>query len=396
MARDRGEGGVFKMVKGGVESRFWYIQYYQGGRQVRISSKTEVKAEALAQLRQLQGDRDNGALPVNEVRKLRYSDLREILISHYDSQGKKSLRLLADGSDSIPGLTVLDEFCGYKTVAVDGKLVVTDAGVPALSLTTDFARRFVSKRKAEGTGNAAINRSLACLRRMLNLAKHQGKIKDVPYIEFQKEPEAREGFLERADFYRLIDVLPTHLRPLVTFLYWCGCRIAETLSLTWEQVDLDARVIRFKPGQTKTKKARTIPLTTELVDILRQIEQKEGLVFDGTNLRKEWIKACATVGLGKVTEVEGRPYDPIYSGLTLHDLRRSAIRNLINAGIDEKTAMTISGHKTRSVFDRYHIVSTDDVVAAIDKVALVALKESKKPVLSGTVKKARRALVGSR
>jgi hypothetical protein len=86
---------------------------------------------------------------------------------------------------------------------------------------------------------------------------------------------------------------------------------------------------------------------------------KTGLVFSGTNLRKEWMTACASCGLGTKI-VEGKPY-PFYKGLTLHDLRRSAVCNLRNAGVPENVAMKISGHKTRSVFERYNIVSTDDV-----------------------------------
>jgi hypothetical protein len=49
-------------------------------------------------------------------------------------------------------------------------------------------------------------------------------------------------------------------------------------------------------------------------------------------------------------------------------LRRSAIKNLMKAGVNEKVAMKISGHKTRDVFDRYHIVDTEDVVNAMRRV----------------------------
>jgi integrase len=126
-------------------------------------------------------------------------------------------------------------------------------------------------------------------------------------------------------------------------------------------------LIRLESDQTKNSEARTVPLPAVLVDILSHVEPKTGRVFDDSNLRTEWARACSAVGLGARKKQESRSgfiwY--AYSGLIVHDLRRSAIRKLVRAGVPEKTAMAISGHKTRSVFDRYTIVSTEDITIAM-------------------------------
>ncbi len=97
--------------------------------------------------------------------------------------------------------------------------------------------------------------------------------------------------------------LPIHLRPLITFLYFCGVRLGEALQIEWSQVDLKRAVIRIEDEQAKTGEARTVPLPDDLIKMLKQVEEKTGTVFDGTNLRKAWNKACDAAGLGKLVSV---------------------------------------------------------------------------------------------
>jgi integrase len=357
--RERGEGGLIK--KRGC--RFWYAKYYVNGKAIEVSTKTEVKEQAKKDLRRLMGDTERGIPPQVELRKIHYADLRRALIQNYVERGNKSLQTTADGSETIWGLKSLDEFFDYK--ARNGE--PENPGVSLTQITVDTIREFAQERLEKGVSNDTVNGSLRLLRRMFMLAREDNKIQIIPKIRLLKNNPARKGFLAKEQFDALLSHLPINLKPLVTFLYYCGVRLGEAEQIDWEQVDLPAALIRLEEDQTKNREARTIPLPNVLTERLKQVDKKEGRVFDKTNLRKEWHKACVLAKLGTLTKVEGKQ-DPRYTGLIIHDLRRSAIKNLMKAGVNEKVAMKISGHKTRDVFDRYHIVDTEDVVEAMRRV----------------------------
>jgi integrase len=153
-------------------------------------------------------------------------------------------------------------------------------------------------------------------------------------------------------------------------------------------VDLNTGTITLEEEQTKNEEPRVLPLPSQVLSALNDVEPKQGKVFDGSNLRKEWEIACATVGLGTRVLRESEGYERNdrkkprtvrhkwheYRGLRLHDLRRSAVRNLVRAGVSQKVAMDISGHKTTNVFQRYNITSPKDVLAAMRLVEVAAAK----------------------
>jgi integrase len=130
-------------------------------------------------------------------------------------------------------------------------------------------------------------------------------------------------------------------------------------------VNLKAREIRLSPAQTKNRDGRVIGYGWhgELAALLERRSKvcaseyvfcwPSGHRYAGrrvVDLTKPWKKACADAS------VPGRPF---------HDLRRTAVRNMIRAGVPETVAMTISGHRTRGMLDRYNITSTDDTREAL-------------------------------
>jgi hypothetical protein len=89
-------------------------------------------------------------------------------------------------------------------------------------------------------------------------------------------------------------------------------------------------------------------------------------------------------GLG-VQEPVDKAGNRRYTGLLLHDLRRSAIKNMMKLGIQQKVARTISGHKTDAVFERYNIIDETDVLAAMKHVGNAA-QTATKNLMSASVK----------
>jgi len=149
----------------------------------------------------------------------------------------------------------------------------------------------------------------------------------------------------------------------------------------WRQVDFDAGAVRLEAGSTKNGQAREFPFTAELRALLErqraftdQVQREQGRIIPHVfhragqpirDFKDAWKTACKKAGLGGMVGTgeltpKGKP-KLRYVGRVSHDFRRTAVRNLVRAAIPERVAMTMTGHKTRSVFERYNIVSPGDL-----------------------------------
>jgi integrase len=334
-------------------SRVWWIRYYRNGRRHEESSGSTRKSDAERLLRLREGAIAKGEAVSAEVGRLTFDQAAADVVRDYRFNGKRTLGHL----ERRLNLHLLPFFGGRRLASID----------------TAAVRAYCEHRQDQGAANGTINRELTVLKRAFKLAEQAGKVLHRPYVPMLREADPRSGFFERTEFEDVRAALPEHLRGVATFAYLTGWRVpSEILPLRWRQVDRPAKVIRLEPGTTKNREARTLPYGSlpELVDVVETAwREHERLARAGTlcpyvfhhrggqrigAFRKAWETACRRAGV---------------PGRLLHDFRRTAVRNLVRAGVPDTVAMAITGHKTRSVFDRYNITAEADLRDALAKLS---------------------------
>jgi integrase len=233
--------------------------------------------------------------------------------------------------------------------------------------------------------SATINRRIGFLLRAYRLGQEATPplVTSRPVWHGLSENVPRTGFIEWPMFEQLRSALPRYAQIPVTIGFWTGMRYGEIAAMSWPQLTFDVakRRVTFllAGGQTKNRRARTVVLSGDLYDTLLAWREESKLRWPlckwvchragrpiGT-IDTIWKSTCIQLGLGTGTwDVKQHAWTQ-YEGLLFHDLRRSGVRNLVRAGVPEKIVMSISGHKTRSVFDRYNIVNEEDMAVAGDK-----------------------------
>ena len=349
--RVRGAGWIF------MRGTTAWVQYYVHGQQARESTHLQILCPADRKkverfLHKRLGEVEAGIR--RDTRHVTYESLRESLYNDYQINARKSLRRDGEGNPLLSAVKRLDEFfAGYRASEIDADLI----------------RKFVAGEQGRGRSNGTASRSVSALRRMFNLAKRDGKLRDIPFFPTAKEASPRQGFFEHEQYEALSKVLPEYLRS--------------------------------RAGETKNDDAREIPIVPQLRALLVEQRAKRppdcpyvcfrfdrhGRTLKIQGFRKAWYSACIRSGLRKMERKTDRvtgellyapPRGPhskpkvnmVYEGMIFHDLRRTGARALVHAGIPEKVAMAIGGWKTRSVLDHYNIVSANDLAEAGRKLAI--------------------------
>lgn len=331
----KGQGSIFKDKR----SPYWQLRYWNGTNQIRESAHTTDRREALESLQQkLAAVAQHGGGPLEVTVNL----LLNLLLKDYREQDRASLYTVE--------------------LRIEKHLRPAFGKIKASKLTTGHMREYKEIRLVAGAAPGTINREIAALRRAYNL----GAIEDpplvyrVPRILSLKEDNVRHGFVEGAQYRQLLEALPDPIKPVFVLAYHLGMRKGQLLKLQRDWVDIQEGVIYVLGRVTKNRRPKTAPIYGDMKAWLamqltrcQTLAPTEKLLFvweDGSpvkNFRGSWEKACEAVG---------------FPDLLFHDLRRTAVRNMIRAGVPDKVAMEISGHRTAAMLWRYNITDTRDVV----------------------------------
>ena len=238
-------------------------------------------------------------------------------------------------------------------------------GKLAERVSSDNIEDYIAHRMKEKAATSTINRELTVFKAMFRRAvlSDPPKIQRVPRFPAKlREPNPRAGFVTDDQYQTLKTKIPyAWLHALLAVAYNFGFRKGELVGLRVSQIDLKTRTIRLLPGTTKSDKGRKVVMTDEVFELISECvkgKQSGDPVFtwsDGTpvnDFRRSWRTIAKKAG---------------FPGLLIHDMRRSAIRNMMRAGISKTVAKRISGHSTDSVFDRYDISDETDLAEAAQK-----------------------------
>jgi integrase len=337
--RERGTGSIFR--KPGT--RFWWIAYSFRGHSYQESSGSVDRKDAVKLLRQrlIKMTKPNFVDPAKERRYVLSDMLRE-LERDYERKGNRSFHTVKSAWQHPQA-----HFEFHRVV----------------DITAEEISAYAAKRVGDGAAPGSVNLELAALRRGFRLMVEKKMISEAPVIKLFELDNARQGFIDGGDFNALLaEIRNEDVRDIVNFLYNSGWRSNEARQLRWSWIDLSANMILLPAAYSKSKKARPLPIAGALMDIierrvkLRRLDCEFVFHRKGKSIRqfhKAFKAAAARIG---------------QPGLLPHDMRRSAVRNFRRAGLSEHEGMALSGHRTRSVFDRYNIVSNEDLMDAMKRV----------------------------
>jgi integrase len=337
----------------------WWISYYVDGKKHRESAHTTDLETAQRLLRARLHALDEGTYVEPERERATVTAILDALEDFYAVHGHRS----------VP--SALSQLKPWRSALGSRR---------AMTVTTSMVLRLTREWQAAGTTNATINRRLSLLRRAYRLAKIHLDPARLDFADcFLDEASPLGRHIAPAEFAALAQHLDMGRRQLFEFCYLIGKRKGQMSRTTWAHYSAAAEEFVWSAAEVKSKRPEVLPLAGRPLALIRTLYAARRLrcpyVFHGPDcgqrppstlygcvgdFKKAWTAACVAAGF---------PVGRKRGGFVFHNTRHTAVTNLVNAGTPAHEAMTVSGHRTRSVFDRYSIPLKEQTRAALERVS---------------------------
>lgn len=192
---------------------------------------------------------------------------------------------------------------------------------------------------------ASENRGVSALKNMLNLTVEWRRLKTNPIRATKKlkEPPGRLRFLTLEEIHKLLACCPPpphHLRDIVMVALTTGMRRGEILTLRWDYVKLENRLMVLP--ETKNNTVRIVPINDTLYNALEAMPNRKGYVFGNgkplTDVKRSFHTTCKKAGI---------------ENFRFHDLRHTYASHLAMRGVPGRVLQDLLGHKTAAMTARY-------------------------------------------
>lgn len=333
------------------ETGSWYARVTftdRNGKRKNIQRKVENKSRGDELLKKLIHTIENEGASAIEVEKLTFSDLASYYEKHYLKEAQ-----YVNGR-KVAGLRSVDSVRGYVRILREyfGKQKLRTITYEDL-LTFRSQRLNTSTHQSKQRSIATVNREMAYLRRLLNIAERNGWISKNPFkcgdsLINVADERKRERILNRNEELSLLAQCTgsrKHLRTLIIAGLDTGCRLGELLKLRFRDVDFEADLITIQAFNTKTMRERQVSMTIRLKQELEELyavnPNPDELVFGiKCEVRQGFKNACRDAGI---------------SGVTFYTLRHTAATRLVSLHIPLAEVGKVLGHTTPNTTYRYYL-----------------------------------------
>jgi integrase len=340
----------------------WHIDKQIGGQRICESTGTGDLAEALRQLaRRIDQIRQAAVYGVRPRRTFREAATKYLTEAYKRSIGRdaQDLRIV---------------------VPYIGALFVDEVHMGTL-------QSFVNERRAQGVKSATVNRTLAIVRRILNLAARMWRdehgltwLETPPMIQLQDWEDRRPPYpLSWDEQALLFRRLPAYLAKMALFKVNTGTREQEVCGLRWdweERVPELGTTVFVVPGlNTKNKEDRLIVLNQtarSVVGAQRGKDRTWVFPYDGRRLSRMYNKAWrqARREASEVYEGEiGGACPKGFQRVRVHDLKHTFGRRLRSVGVSLETRKVLLGYKNGDITTHYSAPEITELLDAAERVS---------------------------